>query len=326
MMSGMRTQLKRLAKSVIRRGQATEPGAAQARHDIRLKTAVIVRISGGLANQMICYKVGRYVSAVTRRSLIIDATPFQWAGETNRNFQLMNHPLRYDAMISSDATMSDIKAGNHITFITREMLPLPNPSAADAAAVMDFIASKDIVYCDFWLGMALRAPMDAYAEKNGILDELTLDCEKCFGEKDFECLGEIRNAASPVAVHVRRGDFATHDGSLLLATDYYNDSIRSLEQRLEQPVFFVFSDDIEWCRRNLKSSSEMKFVDFTDERQAYKDMYLASQCRHFILTNESTFSHQVVQLARGGNASRIVITSGQKDLIRNSAPASVAPD
>ena len=168
--------------------------------------------------------------------------------------------------------------------------------------------------------MFVRTAMDAHAERNGVLDELTLRPEGHFNERDFGCLQLIRQSANPVAVHVRRGDFETHDGNLLLTTDYYNRSIEAIEDRVNEPVFLVFSDDMEWCRNNLTARSPIHFIDFNDERNAFKDMYLASQCRHFILSNESTFSHQIVQLSEA-HAGRVVITSGRDDLLRTRAAA-----
>jgi Glycosyl transferase family 11 len=290
------------------------------RADIRLQNSVIVRFSGGLANQMICYKLGRYVADLKKSSFVIDANLYEGDITSNRNFQLNKYDIRYDVLISSERTMRDIKATNAITFITKESLPLPSPSEEQKAHVIDFLQKNDIIYCDFWLAMCLRAEMDEHAEAHGILDDLRLDPSRSLNERDLACLEKIRNAAESVAIHVRRGDFATHDGNLLLAPTYYNRSIGAFESRLERPVFFVFSDDIEWCRKNLRATGEMHFVDWTDERQSFKDMFLASSCRHFILSNESTFSHQIVQLSVP-HSGRIVMTSGPQDLARNAAQA-----
>ena len=77
---------------------------------------------------------------------------------------------------------------------------------------------------------------------------------------------------------------------------------------------------MDWCKENLRANSRLTLVDLHDEREAYKDLYLASQCRHFILSNESTFSHQIVQLSTPAR-NRLVITSGPADFARNQPPA-----
>jgi glycosyltransferase involved in cell wall biosynthesis len=297
------------------------PEPSEKTHRIVLKKAIIMRIDGGLASQMLCYKAARYIADLKGSSIIMDATLYEGSDDSNRNFQLMHYDIKYDLMVFSDEVLNHIKACNDIAYITRDMLP--GPLAPDAGKVMDYILSQDIVHCDFWLSMFVRREMDLHAERNGILDELTLRYDKVFNERDYACLDLIRTATNPVAIHVRRGDFQTHGGGLLLTSEYYNRSIQALENRVEDPVFLVFSDDMEWCRRNLRSRSALHFADFNDERHAFKDMYLASQCRHFILSNESTFSHQIVQLSER-HENRIVITSTQNDLVRSSrAPVAV---
>ncbi len=85
---------------------------------------------------------------------------------------------------------------------------------------------------------------------------------------------------------------------MLVSNDLYNEAIQLLERDLESPSFFVFSDDIEWCRVHLRSNHQMHFADFNDERHGYRDLALGSQCSHFILSNESTYSHMMLELAQ----------------------------
>ena len=317
-MMSFRSRLKQL----LRGRPVDDP---ETRADIRFQKAVVVRFSGGLANQMICYKLGRYVADLKKSSFVIDANLYEDDVTSNRNFQLNQYDIRYDVLISSERLMRDIKATQAIGYVTKESLPLPSPSYEQKAQVIEFLKKHDIIYCDFWLAMCLRTEMDEHAETHGILNDLRLDPARALNDRDLACLERIRNSAEPVAIHVRRGDFATHDGNLLLAPAYYNRSIEALESQLERPVFFVFSDDIPWCRKNLRATEEIQFVDWTDERQSFKDMFLASSCRHFILSNESTFSHQIVQLSVP-HSGRIIMTSGPQDLARNAAQAAGVVD
>jgi len=70
-----------------------------------------------------------------------------------------------------------------------------------------------------------------------VLDELTLDYPRFLDARGHETLGLIPRSANPVAIHVRRGDFSGHDGNLLLADRYYNDSIREMERRVSAMDF-----------------------------------------------------------------------------------------
>lgn len=117
---------------------------------------------------------------------------------------------------------------------------------------------------------------------------------------------EICNSNS-VAVHVRRGDYTSHEwkSSHLVITDpkYYTDSIDNLRSKLVNPVFYFFSDDISWVRNNFKGN-DFVFVSHNKNENSYIDMYLMSLCKHFIIAN-STFSWWAAWLSN--NPDKLVI-------------------
>ncbi|MBO6137103.1 MAG: alpha-1,2-fucosyltransferase, partial [Lachnospiraceae bacterium] len=85
-----------------------------------------------------------------------------------------------------------------------------------------------------------------------------------------------------VSVHVRRGDFVR------LGTDlpesYYKKAMDYFRANTEDPVFYCFSDDIEYCKRLFGDT--VKYVEGND---ALRDFWTMSLCRHNITAN-STFS------------------------------------
>lgn len=90
-----------------------------------------------------------------------------------------------------------------------------------------------------------------------------------------------------VIVHIRRGDYLTVPGYYVCNEYYYNNCIKQAETQLQNPVFYIFSDDIEWARTALSSTSEMVFVDH--QNPDYIDMELMRHGKHFVISN-STFS------------------------------------
>lgn len=70
-------------------------------------------------------------------------------------------------------------------------------------------------------------------------------------------LNQIENSES-VSIHVRRGDFISNaytnrfHGSCTI--EYYKEAIDLLNSKLTVPIFYVFSDDINWCKTQFKSS------------------------------------------------------------------------
>lgn len=285
--------------------------------NLKLSKAVIITVSGGLANQMMCYKAGRYLADLKQSTLILDATRYEGRDLTNRTYQLSYYDVHHDLTVHSGRTIDHIRASNVIEYVERAALP--DKWGEEAEPYIQTLVEHNIVCGDFWLADFLRERADEYAERTGMLADLVLDPDRWLDQPNAEFLGLINECINPVAIHVRRGDYSTHGGNLLISENYYNASIKDLESRLDGVAFFVFSDDISWCRENIAARAPIHFVDVNNEREAYRDMYLASQCRHFILSNESTFSHQAVQLSPP-RSNRIVITSTWDDLIRSMKP------
>ncbi len=90
-----------------------------------------------------------------------------------------------------------------------------------------------------------------------------------------------------ISVHVRRGDYVGHelyDG--ICDIDYYNRAMLQIKQYIKNPMFFVFSNDLSWCRENLNIENAI-YVDINDGKNGYRDMHLMSLCKHNILANSS---------------------------------------
>ena len=99
-------------------------------------------------------------------------------------------------------------------------------------------------------------------------------------------------SVNAVALHVRRGLFVTHPvfsqvhGSCSL--EYYKKALTYICKHVKDPHIFVFSDDHEWARENIKPSCSSTYIEHTDASTDYEDLILMSCCKHFILAN-STF-------------------------------------
>ena len=61
-----------------------------------------------------------------------------------------------------------------------------------------------------------------------------------------------------------------------------------MEEKISEPVFFVFSDDIDWVKQNF-TFNKVYFVDWNKGQNSFWDIYLMSQCSANIIAN-STFS------------------------------------
>src|SRR3989344_4984067 len=106
-------------------------------------------------------------------------------------------------------------------------------------------------------------------------------------ERNKKLASEISGTNS-VSVHIRRGDYVTNANTNqfhgLCSLDYYNKAVSFISSKQNEMELFVFSDDIEWCKENLKYDFPIHFVETND---AHSDMYLMSLCKHNIIANSS---------------------------------------
>lgn len=87
-----------------------------------------------------------------------------------------------------------------------------------------------------------------------------------------------------VSIHVRRGDYL--GGFPVMDETYYDPSMTYFTKKYGDAHFYVFSNDIDWCRNHLKAE-RITFVDWNAGKDSPFDMWLMSQCKHNIIANSS---------------------------------------
>lgn len=104
-------------------------------------------------------------------------------------------------------------------------------------------------------------------------------------------LSNMIQSCNSVSLHIRRGDYLLEKNTMyrgICTEGYYENAIKYVQANVDNPFFFVFSNDIEWCRKNVRVDNVV-FVDINHGVDSYKDMQLMSICKHNIIAN-STFS------------------------------------
>jgi hypothetical protein len=138
----------------------------------------------------------------------------------------------------------------------------------------------------------------AYHENNlPILRKEFCVQEKHHTKEFLELMYQILEKPS-VSVHVRKGDYVGNKGLNDLPLSYYMEAVKLVKGDL-----YIFSDDINWCKHNLKSvyfSRKINFIHLQD----YLDFELMKFCNHNIISG-STFSWWAAMLNE--NPEKIVV-------------------
>lgn len=125
-------------------------------------------------------------------------------------------------------------------------------------------------------------------------------------EKNKKMVQDIQKTNS-VCLSVRRGDFESNADVKRLQSvcdrKYFEVAIEAIKKNIENPVFFMFSDDIEWVKNNIRTECVTYYEDETD--LVREKLRLMSACKHFIVSN-STFSWWIQYLSV--NENKVVVS------------------
>jgi len=137
--------------------------------------------------------------------------------------------------------------------------------------------------------------------KEIIRKEFTL--KNSLNTENTKVLSHIENSNS-VSIHVRRGDYINNPYFAEIPLDYYRRAINYIETYQPNSSYFIFSDDLNWVKENLKPEQKTVFVDINDAATDYMELTLMASCKHNIIAN-STFSWWAGWLNK--NKNKIVI-------------------
>ena len=115
-------------------------------------------------------------------------------------------------------------------------------------------------------------------------------------------LHAVLNDENTVSLHVRRGDFLRLNRDIS-SSGYYDKAIKYVESQIDRPVYFIFSDDINWVNKNMDIPRKKIFVSSMGF-QDYEELIIMKHCKHNIIAN-STFSYWGAYL--NDNEDKIVV-------------------
>lgn len=128
-----------------------------------------------------------------------------------------------------------------------------------------------------------------------VADAVKSDVQKAFTFNPFEegrnvdLMREMQSCES-VAIHVRKGkDYASriwYQDTCPLK--YYEDAVALMKEKLDNPKFYVFTDNPDWVKENLKGF-EYKLVEGNPPAGwgSHFDMQLMSYCKHNVISNST---------------------------------------
>ena len=258
---------------------------------------IISKLKGGLGNQMFQYAIGRQLSLLNKDNLFLDKEAL--LNNTNLIYTKRDYELNIFKLSSKDLNFNNLT--KFINKIKQKIKPLK------------IIIESSSEYNKSILKHTGNLLLDGYWQSEKYFKNIEYQIREDFAFKNkpneinANILEKIRQSNS-ISLHIRRGDYVynlnTNKVHGICSTEYYDQGISIIQSKVSNPQFFIFSDDIEWVKKNHRFNSEPDYIDFNKGKDSFEDMRLMSNCKHCIIAN-STFSWWAAWL--NTNPEKIVI-------------------
>lgn len=264
-----------------------------------------VRLMGGLGNQLFQYATGWAFSRLLGRELVLD-TRFYRKYRLHGGYKLdrlkIAAPACDPVRLSRSFPEWKIWLAERFPLLRRQMTWLVYEDGQPPLPALDSGMAGQLLL-GYWQNAAF---FQAY--RHDLLSQFQLLIPSGPAFETFA--NRIHAATSPVAVHIRRGDYLSNPDALrihgLCDASYYRSALSNLATHLNQPLsLFIFTDDPLWVRQHLALPSEMIDSQLLIEgTTAEEDMMLMSYCHHHVIAN-STFSWWGAWLSKAGASQQV---------------------
>lgn len=248
---------------------------------------IIVRLLGGLGNQMFQYAIGRNLAHTNNTELKLDITGYEkQAGITLRKYML--HVFNIQETLASKSEINKLKKNSLIWKFVRKI----NPYFINNSYIEEKCFHFDPNILDISDNVYLNGSWQSEKYFSDISDiirrEFTL---KNNPNKTSDQTLTTIDSVNSVSLHIRRGDYVSNPLASqilgLLSLDYYENALAFITKKVKNAQVFVFSDDIVWAKKNLKTTLPISFIDHNNENMDSEDLRLMIHCKHHIIANSS---------------------------------------
>ena len=248
---------------------------------------VVVRLFGGLGNQMFQYATAKAVALRSGAELLLDLSWFSTASD--RQYAL--GPLQVSAR-----TLAEIPPEGATGRLLRKALHRFSRHSDKYWQGRPVFREKHFHFDPAVLDVRAPVCLDGYFQSERYFLEY-----RALIASEFTVatpLGSLAQAMlermathDAICLHVRRGDYVANMTTKafhgLCPLDYYHQGLRIVGEGLLKPHCYVFSDDPQWVHANFSPECPMSVVDIHGAHEAHEDLRLMAACKHFVIANSS---------------------------------------
>ncbi|NVN97981.1 MAG: alpha-1,2-fucosyltransferase [Geobacteraceae bacterium] len=253
---------------------------------------IVVKLTGGLGNQMFQYAAARRLADFHKTELKLDIT-FLEGPQTNytpRVYELGKYNVS-----ATIATRPEIaRLSRHIYNPLAGYLHNFRKMCGFARNLPHYLQERHFHFDPSILSAPDNTYLDGYWQSEKYFCDIGDTLRREFTLKAPQSspasrLAERITGENAVSIHIRRGDYVhskvASDAHGLCSMDYYLKCAALMVKKLGNPSFYVFSDDMAWVHESFRLPSQMTLVDTGATPQ--EELLLMSRCKHHIIANSS---------------------------------------
>lgn len=251
---------------------------------------VIVRFKGGMGNQMFQYALGLQLARQLSTGLTFDPTNLLYRNNppdfVYRNYDLDVFQPKETNFIAAPALLAPVfnlrvkKLSQGLRWLVARNYPVIKEKHFHFDPTVLARPREGVIYDGWWQSPKYFAGVEDKVRRDFCFSRAIIPASR-------ELLSRIENA-NAICLNVRRTDFLKVDTLNATNKEYFLRGADYLGRKLSEPRFFVFSDDVTWCRENIKLDHPTEFVEHGHKGYKFGNyMQLMTRCKHFLIPNSS---------------------------------------
>jgi hypothetical protein len=254
---------------------------------------IIVRLNGGLGNQMFQYAAARRLAEVHNTELGFDLSPFE--SDILRNYELDVFNISGRPASAEELECVNLSVINK-NLVKHAGIDLTGIPPVKGRWKLKYVPERSFSFDPEILHLPDNVYLEGYWQSERyfsdacdvIREDLSFKISPSGKNKEIQ---DIIHSTESISIHIRRGDYISNPKTNQIHgtcdISYYSAAVDYISGKLDSPHFFIFSDDPEWVGSNFSIPGDVTYIVHNGSDKAYEDMRLMSSCRHHIIANSS---------------------------------------
>jgi len=250
---------------------------------------IIVKLQGGLGNQMFQYAAGRSLSARRNTPLKFDLSFLRADAKgqyTQRHFELDVFNTRVE----------EASAAEVARFLQKGKVKRLLESKIPALITHHAIYERGFAFQEGFFDYPSNAYLTGFWQSERYFQNIRAELLREFSPRRplnaaNAAMAQRIEGVEAVSVHIRRGDYVSnaHTNAYhgICSPAYYTQALAYLRERVPGMQVFVFTDDAHWAHTEFKPGLPFTVIDYNHGADSYNDLYLMSRCKHQVIANSS---------------------------------------